>query len=190
MEYFARSVDAVMKKAGVRRAVLVGHSMGTPVARQFYRLYPERTLGIVVVDGALARFAPRETMLQFLEPLKQDFAKNAGGFVDGMLTPIKDDSLKKLIRETMTSARPHVAISAWEAMADERIWTEDKVNIPVLALMAHSPFWPPEMRSVYSSIAPNIDYQVWDGVSHFLMMEKPAEFNRAVEGYIQKHRLL
>src|SRR5687767_4142641 len=30
MEYFARSVDAVMKKAGVEKAVLAGHSMGTP----------------------------------------------------------------------------------------------------------------------------------------------------------------
>ena len=30
MEYFARSIEAVMKKAKVQRAVLVGHSMGTP----------------------------------------------------------------------------------------------------------------------------------------------------------------
>src|SRR6185295_15297894 len=33
MEYFARAVDAVMRDAKVKRAVLVGHSMGTPVAR-------------------------------------------------------------------------------------------------------------------------------------------------------------
>jgi pimeloyl-ACP methyl ester carboxylesterase len=30
MEYFARSIDAVLTDAKVKRAVLVGHSMGTP----------------------------------------------------------------------------------------------------------------------------------------------------------------
>ena len=189
MEYFARSVEAVMKKAGVKRAVLVGHSMGTPVARQFYRRHPERTLGMVVVDGALARFFPRESMMQFIEPLKQDFAKNAGTFVDGMLAPIRDDGLKKRIRETMVSATPYVAVSAWEGMADEAIWGDDKINVPVLALMAPS-FWPPNVKAVFSSIAPNIDFQMWNGVSHFLMMEKPVQFNQAVEAYIQKNRLL
>src|SRR6185503_10620636 len=37
MDHFARAVDAVLRDAKVKRAVLVGHSMGTPVARQFYR---------------------------------------------------------------------------------------------------------------------------------------------------------
>ena len=37
MDLFAAAIDAVMKDAGVERAVLVGHSMGTPVIRQFYR---------------------------------------------------------------------------------------------------------------------------------------------------------
>ncbi len=54
MDLFARAVDPVLRDAEVKRAVLVGHSMGTPVARQFYRRYPETTLAIVIVDGPLA----------------------------------------------------------------------------------------------------------------------------------------
>jgi pimeloyl-ACP methyl ester carboxylesterase len=42
MDLFARAIDAVMRDAGVDRAVLVGHSMGTPVVRQFYRRYRRR----------------------------------------------------------------------------------------------------------------------------------------------------
>src|SRR5262245_13090206 len=53
MEHFARGIDAVMRDAGVGKAVLVGHSMGTPVIRQFYRLFPDRTLALVIVDGSL-----------------------------------------------------------------------------------------------------------------------------------------
>src|SRR5688572_430512 len=88
MEHFARAVNRVMKEAGLRRAVLVGHSMGTPIARQFYRLYPEQTLGIVVVDGALRRFFPKEAMEQFIAPLRTNYKETAVKFVDGMLTPI------------------------------------------------------------------------------------------------------
>jgi pimeloyl-ACP methyl ester carboxylesterase len=53
MEVFARSIDSVLTDAKIKRAVLVGHSMGTPVVRQFLRLFPEKTAGLVIVDGAL-----------------------------------------------------------------------------------------------------------------------------------------
>jgi len=62
MDLFARAVDAVMRDAKVKRAVLVGHSMGTPVARQFYRKYPEKTLAIVVVDGVLRPLGDKAMM--------------------------------------------------------------------------------------------------------------------------------
>src|SRR5690606_18420064 len=53
MEYFAKAVDAVMKGAGVKQAVLVGHSMGSPIIRRYYELYPKKTIGLVIVDGSL-----------------------------------------------------------------------------------------------------------------------------------------
>src|SRR5438094_10655765 len=41
-ERFARAVEAVLRDAGVTRAVLVGHSMGFPVAFTFLRLFPAK----------------------------------------------------------------------------------------------------------------------------------------------------
>ncbi len=70
MDHFARAVEAVMRDAKVRRAVLAGHSMGTPVARQFYRNYPEKTLAIVIVDGSLRMFGNTEMMDQMITSLR------------------------------------------------------------------------------------------------------------------------
>ena len=56
MDLFAKGVDAVLKDAGVEHAVLVGHSMGTPVVRHYYRLFPAKTKALVFVDGALRPF--------------------------------------------------------------------------------------------------------------------------------------
>jgi uncharacterized protein (DUF1684 family)/pimeloyl-ACP methyl ester carboxylesterase len=187
MHYFARSIEAVMKDANVTKAVLVGHSMGTPVIRQFYRLYPESVLGLVIVDGRLRPFAPKEQVEKFFAPLKANYKQAAPQFIDGMLAPIKDEKLKTEIKTSMLNTPEQAALSAMEGMNDERIWTNDKIDIPVLAVMAKSPFWTNEYEQYVHSIIPNIDYQVWDDVSHFLMMEKPDEFNKTVAAFLVKN---
>ena len=190
MEYFAKSVDAVMKHAGVDRAVLAGHSMGTPITREFYRMYPQRTLGIVIVDGALRTFFPKAMTDTFVAQLRAGYKENAAKFIDGMLAAVKDETLRKYIRENMLATPDFVAISAMEGMGDEKIWKEDKITVPVLAVMAPSPFWPPDVKEIFTSIAPKIDFQMWSGVSHFLHMEKPKEFNDQVASFIVKNKLL
>ena len=61
MDLFARAVEAVRAEAGAQRLVLVGHSMGTPVVRQYARLYPQRVTALVIVDGVVVLGAPPPT---------------------------------------------------------------------------------------------------------------------------------
>ena len=56
MDVFARAVEAAMRDAGVDRAVLIGHSMGALVIRQFSRLFPQKTIALVAVDGSFRPF--------------------------------------------------------------------------------------------------------------------------------------
>jgi pimeloyl-ACP methyl ester carboxylesterase len=51
MEQHARDLAAVLDDAGARHAVAVGHSMGGFVMATFAALFPERTRGLVLVDG-------------------------------------------------------------------------------------------------------------------------------------------
>ncbi len=191
MDLFARAVDAVMQDAGVKRAVLVGHSMGTPVARQFYRKYPQKTLAIVIVDGALRPYGDKKTMDGFLAPLRGPNYKEAGaGMLTGMAGPNLAPELRARIQSSFLSTPQYVLVSAMEGMVDESIWGSDKINVPVLAIMAKSPFWPATIEQLYRSIAPQLDFQMWDGVGHFLMMEKPKEFNQAVIAFLDKNALL
>jgi len=191
MDYFARSIDAVLRDAGVDRAVLVGHSMGTPVIRQFYRKYPNKTLALVLVDGALRPFADEATMAKFIEPLRgPNYNEAASQFLAGMLAPVSSTALREEIKSSMLSTPQYVAVSAMDGMASKVIWTNDKINVPVLAIMAKSPFWPADNEQFYRSVAPNLEYHMWEGVSHFLMMEKPTEFNEALEAFLMKNGLL
>ena len=190
MDYFARSIAAVMNDAKVKRAVLVGHSMGTPVVRQFYRLYPEKTLGLVIVDGALRLMFPKAAIDQLIGQLSSNYATAAPAMVDGMLTPIQDARLKAEIRTAMLATPDYVAISAMDGMADEKIYEKDIIKVPVLVVLAKSPFWGPDTETFLRSLAPTLEFHQWEGVSHFLMMEKPEEFNQTLQTFLSKYKLL
>lgn len=190
MAYFARSIDAVMRDAGVKHAVLIGHSMGTPVVREFYRLYPEKTLALVAVDGALRLTFSKAQMDQLLAQLRSNYTAAAPRMVDGILTAMKDEKLKSEVRTTMLAAPDYVAVSAMQGMSDEKLYQPDPIKVPLLAILAKSPFWPPDTETFLRSLAPNLEFHMWDGVSHFLMMDKSQEFNETLRGFLAKNRLL
>lgn len=190
MAYFAQSIEAVLRDAGVTRAVLVGHSMGTPVVRQFYRLYPEKTLALVFVDGGLRPFATKEHTEQFLAVLRANYKTTAQSMIEGMLQPVKDENLRGEIRASMQATPDYVAISAMTGMSDEKIYEKDPIKVPVLAVLAKSPFWPTDTEQFLRALAPNLEFHMWENASHFLMMEKPQEFNRTLQAFLVKNRFL
>ena len=190
MDLFARAIDVVLRDAGVNRAVLAGHSMGAPVIRQFYRKYPEKTLALVIVDGALRPFGDRQMMESLIAPLRgPNYKEAAAGLVQGMLGSMSP-ALREEIKSSMLSTPQHVAVSAIEGMIAPEIWKQDKIGVPVLAVLARSPFWPADNEQFMRGIAPRLEYLMWEGVSHFLMMEKPKEFNEALTAFLAKNKLL
>ncbi|HEV7474954.1 MAG TPA: alpha/beta hydrolase [Pyrinomonadaceae bacterium] len=191
MDLFARAVDAVLSDAKVKRAVLVGHSMGTPVARQFYRKYPEKTLAIVIVDGVLRQLGDKAMMDRMMAAFRAPTYKDQ---MTQMFTMMSGPNLSADARERINAASmntpQYVLVSAMEGMADPSIWGDDKINVPVLAIMAKNPFFPPDIEQSARAIVPKLEFQMWEGVGHFLMMEKPKEFNEAVLAFLDKNTLL
>lgn len=191
MDYFARAIEAVMRHAKVKRAVLVGHSMGTPVARQFYRKYPNQTLAIVVVDGALGPLADKAMLDRMITGFRGPTYRDVGmQMLASMYGPGLSVEDKELIRKSYMTTPQFVLVSAMEGMADPAIWGDDKINVPVLAIMARNPMFPPNMEQIYRALVPDLDFRMWEGVGHFLMLDKPKEFNEAVIAFLDQKGLL
>src|SRR6185295_17655090 len=161
MDFFARAVEAVMRDAKVKRAVLVGHSMGTPIARQFYRKYPDKTLGIVIADGPLRPFGDKAMMDGMIAGFRGPNYKDAvGQLFAGMFGPSLSAEAKERIDASRLNTPQHVLVSAMEGMADPSIWGDDKINVPVLAIMAKNPFFGADLEQRYRSIAPNLEFRM------------------------------
>jgi pimeloyl-ACP methyl ester carboxylesterase len=191
MDLFARAVDAVLRDAKVKRAVVVGHSMGTPIARQFYRKYAQKTLAIVIVDGPLRPFGDKAMMDRMISGFRgPNYQEAVGQMLAGLMGPGLSAEARERIKASLLNTPQPVLVSAMEGMADPSIWEADKINVPVLAIMAKSPFFGANLEQSYRGIAPNLEFQMWDGVGHFIMMEKPKEFNEAVLAFLDKNKLL
>ena len=191
MDLFARAIDAVMTDAKVDKAVLVGHSMGTPVARQFYRKFPQKTLAIVIVDGGLRPFGDKAMRERFLAMFRSpNYRENANQMFAQMAGPNLPAEPQGRIKTSFLNTPQHVLVSAMEEMGEDSLYATDKINVPVLAILAKSPFWPADTEQFLRGLAPRLDFQMWEGVGHFLMMEKPKEFNEAVISFLNKNSLL
>ena len=188
MDLYARAIHAVLQDAKVKWATLAGHSNGTPVIRQFYRKFPEKTRALIIVDGGLRPFGDKATMEKFVAKLKEpNYEENAGKIIDGITSPIQDAALREKIKSTMLRTPQSVAASEFEATLDPDLWRPEKINVPVLMVLAKQPAWSAEYEQFVRGLAPDLDYQVWEGVSHFLMMEKPEQFNSAIVAFLEKH---
>ena len=191
MEYFARAIESVMRDANVKRAVLVGHSMGTPIARQFYRRNPAKTLGIVIADGSLRPFGNKALLDQLIAGFRAPgYRDQIAQMFAMMLGKNLSSEAQDRIKSSSASTPQNVLVSAFEGMADPSIWGEDQITVPVLAIMAKNPFYPPNVEESFRKIAPKMEFHMWDGAGHFVMMERPKEFNELVLAWLDKNKLL
>jgi pimeloyl-ACP methyl ester carboxylesterase len=106
------------------------------------------------------------------------------------MTPVLSAGDKEIVKASLLATPQNVLVTAMESMNEEALYATDKIKVPVLAILARSPFWPADTEQFFRSLAPDFEYHMWEGVDHFLMMEKPKEFNETVIAFVNKKNLL
>jgi pimeloyl-ACP methyl ester carboxylesterase len=189
MEFFARAVGAVLTDTKVDKAVLAGFSMGTPVICRFYRQFPDKVQALVAVDGSLRGFdTTDEQREQFIGPYRgQEYRERATKFIGAMFPNPGTEALRDRVLEDVRNTPQHVLVSAFEGMFDKAAWEPEKITVPLLVVNAKSPFWTEDYESYVRKLQSKADYHMIEGTGHFLMLERPAEFNAMLVGFLQKN---
>ncbi|WP_343239916.1 alpha/beta hydrolase [Streptomyces sp. SID12488] len=187
---FARDIEELLDEARVESCVLAGLSMGGQIVMEYCQRFPERVRGVVLADtfpapetpeGRLARNAMADRLL----------AEGMGGYADEvlakMVAPYADASVKAHVHRMMTTTDPRGAAAALRGRAqrpDYRLLLT-RLAVPALVVVgADDEFTPVSDAEAMHAALPDSTLHVIEQAAHLPNLERPAEFNRALAGFL------
>ncbi len=193
MEFFARGIEAAVLDAGVERAVLVGHSLGGPIAYTFIRMFPEQVKALVLVDATVSA-TPNSTGFRSAQQAQyqhraQSLIGPAGekyflAQIESMFSSKLSPSLRAQVRAKMLATPEWVRVAAVTSQSElDPPPPGESFNFPALAIQAAKK-GTEERAAAMRSIFPKLRLEKWENSGHFLMMEDPARFNRSLEKFL------
>lgn len=182
MEAFGQDVAAVVKKLELKKVILIGHSMGGPIAVEAARLLDKKVIGLIGVDtleNVEQKFTP-EQYEQLIAPMRKDFKAGTENFLRAwMFTPKTDPALIDKIVNKMSSAKPQVGLGAMESGYKYDLkGSMDKIKVPIRLIIADK--FPYDIEAGKRH-AVSFEVKIMKGVGHFLHMEEPTTFNKLLD---------
>jgi pimeloyl-ACP methyl ester carboxylesterase len=188
MDLFARAVEAVRAEVGADHAVIVGHSMGSPVVIRYAQRYPEHTVALVLVDGLMP--AVQNPNFNAAGGLKRSVAmagpaglKNRQAMIRGFFSVSTTPAMQTKILDMMMGASEATAVGAMDATDDPVTPADWSVKVPTLGIYASRPL--ASSQAIHAHF-PDSEYTQIADTGHFLMIEKPEEFNRLLLAFLAK----
>jgi pimeloyl-ACP methyl ester carboxylesterase len=186
----AADVQTVVKELGLKRVILVGHSMGGPVALMAAKRMPGTVVAVIGVDTLHNAESKRteENTKKLLESLDTDFkgAMRASG--PGSLHKKTDPELAKWIIDRAAAQDPKMALELMRGRStvDLRAIVKE-AKVPVRCINSGGGF----KRFVPTAVATNKKYTDYDAVfidevGHYPMLEKPDEFNQKLREVLKE----
>ncbi len=186
----AGDVEAVAKALELKRVILIGHSMGGPVALMAAKRMPDTVIAVIGVDTLpnAEHKMPEEGKKPFLEGFEADFKGSMRRTLPGLLHEKTDPELKKWLLTRAEEQDPKMAIGLLRDMMNidtKAVLKEAKKPVRCINSSGPYPFFTPTDVAINKKYA---DYGavLIDGVGHYPMLEKPDEFNEKLRNLLQE----
>ena len=178
MPAFGQDVVSVVEALGLKRVVLIGHSLGGPVVLEAARRMPGRVAGLVLVD-TLVDFEQRlaaEEVEKYLSALQADYRATTTAFVSQLLfSASTPEPVKARVLETVLSVPQEIGVAVFRSSAAyDPLPALREIKAPIRAI--NSDLFPTNVEGNRRYVS---GYQVaiMKGVGHYLMLEQPEAFN-------------
>jgi pimeloyl-ACP methyl ester carboxylesterase len=175
-------IEEFVDALGLGGLVLVGHSMGGAVAMVYALDHPEKVRASVLAGtGARLRVSP-----ETLATVKNNYPAFCDAAPSRMIAPGSPESVKKEFREGLLHTSPDVCY--WDLVACDEFDIMDRVHEitrPVCVISAElDMLTPPRYGEYLNSSIRGSSHHVINGSGHFMMLERPLEFNEIFTGFL------
>ncbi len=184
---FGQDVAAALSAVPNKQIILVGHSMGGPVAIEAARLLKGRVIGIIGVDTFKSIGAPAPSKAQvdaLIKPFEADFIGQTRTLVtEHLFVKGANPQLAQKIAYDMSLSPPRVGVASLRALW-EYDFTEPLKDISVPIVAINSDLGEPVNEARIRKVLPKFRAVTLAGDGHFLMMDDPQRFNAALDAEI------
>ena len=177
---FAEDVRAVIGALGLKRVVLVGHSMSGPITVETAVSFPEHIVGLVPIDTLhdVSRQMTPERRKKFFDEFRKDWPGTVNKIVRSLFPKTADPRIVERVVADELRNDPKIAIPVIEENFGYP--AADKLRLLKIPIRCINADLYPTNVEANRKLAPQFDVRIIEGVGHWPMFEAPDKFNAMV----------
>ncbi|WP_258240922.1 alpha/beta fold hydrolase [Pseudidiomarina homiensis] len=191
----ATRLERLLDAFEINSATVIGNSMGGLIAANFALQYPERTDGIVVIDpaGVTAPVPSRAEKLfqQGQSPFEIDDWEDFQEFYAmTMAEPpyIPEFVLRSMAKRYQEHKAEYIQIAEDFRNLDQLDGRLNEITVPSLIIWGSADqLLDVSSAAVWYKGIPNAELEIFEGVGHMPMVERPAQTAERVVTFVNKH---
>jgi pimeloyl-ACP methyl ester carboxylesterase len=180
---FAYDIVLLLDSLRVRKADIVGHSLGSIIAQTFAETWPDRTGKVVLISSTGgpppgARKTPQFDFAAQIRQLKEPLDPDSPFMVAwwDSPTPVDPDFIRRQRRDAAA-----IPLRVWLAVLDQGLGdvtdlqrTLPRLKAPTLLIWGSAdPIMEPEVRATLRAALPNAQVKIFPGLGHNPFWEDP-----------------
>lgn len=186
---FAKDVQAVIEAENIKKAVLVGNSLGGPIILEAAAMIGDKILALIPID-TFQEFVyelPEGYFQKLAQSYRSDYAGTIKQLVRNLFHPDVDPILFAEVEKKMLNCSGEMAARLMESFSTySSVESAKKVKIPIRCI--NGDLYPtniPKNREIH----PDFDAVVLNHTGHYPMLECPQIFNKKLEEILKELHL-